>query len=235
MNKNYIAIIPARGGSKGLKRKNILSFNGKPLISWSIDFIKKSGVFDRCLTSTDSEEIALIAKEYGSEVPFLRSKELASDNASSSDVILDVISRCNLKKNDIFFLFEPTSPYRRISYLNSIIELYENNKTKCAVSVYEASSKSYAFQYKINSLGKLVAMDFNKLKRNIYRRQDVSPTYLLDGSFYSSTVENFLNTKSFVAENSDAIKTDFFTSLGIDSLEEFQLLELLFQRFGAPF
>ena len=98
LKKNYIAIIPARGGSKGLKRKNILPFNGRPLISWSIDFIKKSGVFNRCLTSTDSEEIALIAKEYGSEVPFLRSKELASDNASSSDVILDVISRCNLNK-----------------------------------------------------------------------------------------------------------------------------------------
>ena len=235
MKKKFIAIIPARGGSKGLKRKNILSLNGKPLIAWTIEFVKNSGIFERCITSTDDKEIANISLQYGSEVPFLRSKELSSDEASSSAVILDVIERCKLDSKDILFLFEPTSPYRKLTYLNSIIKLFENNKTECVVSVCESSSKSYVFQYERNSLGKLVIMDFNKTTKNIYRRQDVKSTYLLDGSFYASTVENFLKTKSFISENTDTVITDFYTSLEIDSKEEFELLEMIYKKFGCPF
>lgn len=235
MEKKFIAIIPARGGSKGLERKNILPIYGKPLLAWSIEFVKKSGVFERCITSTDDKEIANISLKYGSEVPFIRSKELSTDQASSSAVILDVINRCKLDSKDIFFLFEPTSPYRKLNYLNSIIKLFESNKTKCVVSVYEASSKSYVFQYERNISGKLVSMDFNQSTKNIYRRQDVKSTYLLDGSFYASTVGNFLKTKTFITQNTDTILTDFYTSLGIDSKEEFQLLEMIFEKFGAPF
>ena len=148
---------------------------------------------------------------------------------------MDVISKCDLKSEDVFFLFEPTSPFRRLSYLNKIIQLYEKERSKSVVSVYEAMAKSYAFQYKRSSQGKLIQLEFNDSTKNIYRRQDLEASYLIDGSFYSSTVKNFVDIQSFISDDTDTVVTDLFTSLEIDSKEDFQILELIFERFGSPF
>ena len=109
-----LAIIPARGGSKGLKNKNILKFDNKPLLAWSILAAKKSKLFSKIIVSTDSKKIAVIAKKYGAEVPFLRPKKLSSDRSKSVDLVihaLDFYKKKNLFFKNIFLL-EPTSPLR---------------------------------------------------------------------------------------------------------------------------
>ena len=111
-NKNVLAITLARGGSKSIYKKNIALLKNKPLIGYTINAALDSKYIDEYIISTDDKEIANISLKYGSEVPFIRSKELSTDQASSSAVILDVINRCKLDSKDIFFLFEPTSPYR---------------------------------------------------------------------------------------------------------------------------
>lgn len=235
MLNNYVAIVPARGGSKGLPKKNILEFNNKPLIYWTIEFIRKSGLFTKCITTTDDSNIAEIATKCGSEVPFLRAKELSEDYTSSSEVIIDVISKCSLKDDDIIFLFEPTSPYRKFIYLKKIINMYEIRECEFAVSVYEAMSKSYIFQYLRDDKDKLINLPFNTKSNKHIRRQDVPPTFYLDGSFYSAKVSSFKKNNSFISNKTKTIFTDLFTSLEIDTIEDFTLLECLFKQFGPPY
>lgn len=102
-NKTILALIPARGGSKGLPGKNIKPLLGKPLIAWTIEQAKKNKYFDRIIVSTDSEEIAEISKEYGAEVPFLRPKELARDDSPTSDAIMHAINWVPQLKNWVMF------------------------------------------------------------------------------------------------------------------------------------
>ncbi len=108
--KNIICIIPARSGSKRIKNKNIVKFNGKPLISYSIKTAKKSKLFDRIIVSTDSIKIKKIALRYGAEVPFLRSKKLSNDYAGTNDVLKDVVKKLKLEKIKYIFCIYPTAP-----------------------------------------------------------------------------------------------------------------------------
>ena len=109
-----IAIITARSGSKGLPHKNIKLLNGKPLMAWSIEAALKSGMFDTVIVSTDSEEYARIAREYGAEVPFLRSEATSGDNANSWDTVAEVLDNYRKlgREFDTFMLLQPTSPLR---------------------------------------------------------------------------------------------------------------------------
>ena len=113
-NKTFLAIIPARSGSKGVKDKNIKEINRKPLMAYTIEACKNSGIFDEILVSTDSVRYARIAEGFGASVPFLRPEKLASDQASSNDVILHALDEmmCIGKTFDCFMLLQPTSPLR---------------------------------------------------------------------------------------------------------------------------
>ena len=112
--KCFLALIPARGGSKGLKDKNIRLLNNKPLLAYTIEAAKESRIFDRIIVSTDSEKIAVVALKYGAEVPFMRPKELATDTASSMDVLIHTIKLLQESndKYDYVALLQPTSPLR---------------------------------------------------------------------------------------------------------------------------
>ena len=120
---NLIAIIPARGGSKGLPGKNLLDLSGHPLIAWSILFALEIPEFKRIIVSTDCPLIRDTAIRYKAEVPFLRESGLASDTAATSDVVIDVIKRCNLDCSDTLVLLEPTSPYRDLVDFKSLVSL----------------------------------------------------------------------------------------------------------------
>src|SRR6056300_1154000 len=108
--RNAICIIPARAGSKRIKNKNIIDFNGKPLITYSINLAKKSKLFERIIVSTDSEAITKISLECGAEVPFKRSKKLSNDFTGTIDVLKDCISRTNTKNFKYHFCIYPTAP-----------------------------------------------------------------------------------------------------------------------------
>ena len=131
-----IALIPARGGSKGIPRKNIKLFNSKPLIFWTIKAAIESKFVDRVIVSTDDEEIAHIAKSLSAEVPFLRPKELAQDNSSGIDPVVHALN--NLQNVKDVLLLQPTSPLRRTKDINGIFELRSKKNTSSAVSVSES-------------------------------------------------------------------------------------------------
>jgi len=122
-SQKILALIPARGGSKGLPRKNILPLSGKPLIAWTVEAAKNSKYIDNCIVSTDDIEIAECAEKYGAEIPFLRPPNLATDFTSSNDVILHAIE--NIHDNyDLLVLLQPTSPLRTEYDIDNGIEKF---------------------------------------------------------------------------------------------------------------
>ena len=125
------ALIPARGGSKRLPRKNIKLLVNKPLIAWSIEVAEASKYIDRVIVSTDDEEIKQVSEQYGAEVPFLRPEHLSNDHASSFDVIKHAIDFLHLgQKNELIVLLQPTSPLRLVSELDAALEFFIAKKLK---------------------------------------------------------------------------------------------------------
>ena len=138
-NKSFLAIIPARGGSKGIKDKNIINLKGKPLIAYTLDAAIESQVFDEIVVSTDSLKIAEISKSFGAKIPFLRPKELASDNAKTVDVIIHVLNYY-INQNiefDYFMLLQPTSPLRNSKDIKNAVNLLFEKNANSVVSVCE--------------------------------------------------------------------------------------------------
>ena len=231
-----IALIPARGGSKGLPNKNILDLHGRPLIEWSIAFAQAHSCIDGCIVSTDSPKIAELARHCGVEVPFLRSEALSSDNAKTADVILDVIDRCSLDKSDKILLLEPTSPYRTRSSLLKLLSLFDYPECKKAVSVTEAISASYLFQYSIDfDAYPVLRRICDSVDANGLRRQDIGKSYYLDGSFYISYVGAFLDEPRFLGSNTLAVLSDYFSSFEIDCENDLKLMKAIFSNIGLPF
>lgn len=228
MERNLIAIVPARSGSKGLKNKNIKQFCGKPLIFWTIDFILKSKLFSRCIVTTDSPHYRDIAVEYGAEVPFLRSSQLASDEATSSDVILNVFDTLDLplSPNDSFVLFEPTSPIRFQSDLQKVVRLISD--TNRVVSISEAKSSHPLYQYKLSESSHLTPFISSTLTSA--RRQEMSNTFYLNGSFYASSIADFIRNPSFISDQTIGSATEFWSSFEIDYEDDFLLCELIMTK-----
>lgn len=138
-NKKFLAIIPARGGSKGLPGKNIKNLNGKPLIAYSIEAAIEANIFDKIIVSTDSEEIAKIALKYGAEVPFLRPRELATDNANSMDALFHAIEFLKEQGEiyDYIMKLQPTSPLRTKKEILESVELLFEKSAESIISVSE--------------------------------------------------------------------------------------------------
>ena len=232
---NYIALIPARGGSKGLPKKNILDLHGLPLIAWSILFAKATEKFTKILVSTDCKEIAKIAEDFGAEVPFIRSAELANDTTKTSDVVLDTIKNCQLRSTDNIILLEPTSPYRTKSDFEKLVSLIEYNQVKKVMSVSEAISSSYEFQYFLDLKGKAKMVPvLDKDKYSTSRRQDISTSYFLDGTFYASRVDSFIDNPTFLDSNTFPLIVNQLCQYEIDSLLDLKLYQAIFSFFGAP-
>lgn len=232
---NFIALIPARGGSKGLPKKNILDLHGHPLIAWSILFARVSKIFSRVLVSTDCQDIASVARSYGAEVPFLRSPELASDTSKTSDVILDIIDRLCLDTSDYVILLEPTSPYRDLGDLHELTTLVKSQGAKKIISVSECVSTSYSFQYFLGSNGEPPLVPV--LNRDGYaapRRQDVSQSYYLDGTFYASRVDAFIKTPGFLDASTLPLHVSRYSSYEIDDIFDLQIYRSIFSFIGPP-
>ncbi|WP_413391308.1 cytidylyltransferase domain-containing protein [Prochlorococcus marinus] len=233
-----VALIPARGGSKGLRNKNLKKLLAHSLVGWSIRFALKSNSFNRCIVTSDDQEIIKEAIKYGASAPFVRDPHLATDSATSSDVVIDAIERCKLKKDDILILLEPTSPFRRFEHLNTILDLIKSNDCNKVVSVYEAVSTNYIFQYKriTDSAACFLKPISTKLESfQSLRRQEITKSYFLDGTFYASKVKDFLDKPTFLSEGTGSVVTDLYSSFEIDSIDDFMLLESIFKNIGEPF
>jgi CMP-N,N'-diacetyllegionaminic acid synthase len=227
--KTVIAIIPARGGSKGMPGKNIKPLCGKPLIVWSIDAGLGSRYIDEVMVTTDNEEIAIIAREFGASVPFIRPAELASDTAMTVDVIKHVLEFYDNKmhKNfDYTVVLEPTSPLRvKEDVDNAILQLLQNPQAGAVVGVCKTESQNPAFLVKKNINNFLVGYENSDMK--ILRRQDTNDVYFLEGSVYVSDTATLLTKNTFCHENTLGCEFPKWKSIEIDDLDDFIIVEAL--------
>ncbi len=223
--KTILAIIPARGGSKGIPRKNIKILAGKPLIAWTIEEAKKSKYIDRLILSSEDEEIIKVAKKWGCEVPFVRPKELAKDDTPGIEPVIHAIKTLH-ENYDYVCLLQPTSPLRKVEHIDAAIELIIKMNAESLVSVKEVKENPYwMFEIDNNSF-------LNKfINENIpIRRQDLKELYVLNGAIYISKTDALIKNKSFLIDTTIAYKMDEISSVDIDEEMDFQVCEFLLQQ-----
>lgn len=221
-----VAIITARGGSKRIPRKNIKPFCGKPIIAYSIDAAKQSGLFDEIMVSTDDEEIAAIAREYGAAVPFLRSEATANDFATTGMVITEVISEYKKlgKTFDVICCIYPTAPFIRAERLVEGMKLIESGECDAITPVVK-------FSYPPQR-GFIVENGFLHYKYPEYaltRSQDLEPMYHDVGQYYFSTAESFERTGSFSPERLGYVVISDDEVQDIDNPEDWATAELKYR------
>lgn len=226
-NQKILAIIPARGGSKGLPGKNIKSLVGKPLIGWTIEQAKASKYVDEIFVSTDSQEIADVATQFGVNVPELRPQNLAQDSSSSVAVVeyvLDFYKKNRGQHFDIIILLEPTSPLRKIDDIDNAIELMINNpEADGVVSVGEVATEHPAIVKKINKVGRLepYVTDLPKVSQ----RQELDKAYFPYGVIYAIKTEIFYKEKAFYTNNVIPFFIERWQNYEVDDICDFLCIE----------
>jgi|TARA_R100001244_G_scaffold6593_17_gene8057 CMP-N,N'-diacetyllegionaminic acid synthase len=220
------ALITARGGSKGLPGKNIRPLGGKPLIAHSIDVARQSALVDAVYLSTDSAEIADVARAHGCEVPFLRATELANDEVTSIDVVCDALDR--FPPHDIWLLLQPTSPLRTVEDLDGVVATMERTGIDSCVSVTEAQDHPW-LTYAIVDDGAMTRFCTDD-PAHAARRQDMPPAYVLNGAVYGFRPYWLRQGRAFVDAKSLAWVMPAERSVDIDDLEDFERAEALWRQ-----
>lgn len=183
MSEKLLVIIPARGGSKGLPRKNLALLGGRPLVAWSIDVGLRTPSVGRVVVSTDDEEVAAVSLAAGADVPFRRPAELASDKTSSVDVVLHALTALGENgagRTERIVLLQPTSPLRDVSDVEGAIRLSLESDADAVVSVSEAECHPW-YTVSIDPEGRLHAMVEHP---RFDRRQDLTPAFRINGAVY---------------------------------------------------
>ena len=219
-NQKILGVITARSGSKGLKNKNILKLNSRPLLYWPIKTFMNSKFIDDFILSTDSTEISKQANRYKCKTPFLRPARLSKDNSSSIDVVIHAINFFKEQKItfDYVALLEPTSPLTDSGDLDKAIAKLVTNY-KIADSIVGVSKNiNYHPDYNIKMKKKsLISFDSKKIKR----RQKISNLFFLDGSLYISKIEALLKYKSFYHKKTLGFEMPKWKSFEIDDYTDF--------------
>jgi len=224
-----LAIITARSGSKGIEDKNIKELNGKPLLAYSIEAARNTSLFAEIMVSTDSEKYASISRELGANVPFLRSIETSSDNATSWAVVKEVIKR--YKEKGIVFdtvtLLQPTSPLREATDIINGYKIMMDRDANLVVAVCEvAHSPLWA-----NTLpGDNSLTDFLKPEVVTMPRQSMPKYYRINGALYIIKVDHLLKSKDIYKEKSFALIMDRSRSIDIDDELDFKIAEVLIKH-----
>ncbi|MBM9501947.1 acylneuraminate cytidylyltransferase family protein [Leptospira sp. 201903071] len=222
-DEKILAIITARGGSKGVPKKNIRDLDGKPLIAWTIETAKKSKYIDRLILSSDDREIIQVAEEYGCEVPFVRESRLAIDTAASMDVVIDAIERC--PGFEWAVLLQPTSPLRIAEDIDSAIENCISFGSDSCVSVTEVEESPF-WMYRIENFRLKSILE----SPPAFRRQDLPEIYSLNGAVYISKIKSLLEKKSFLRSDTLAYIMPSIRSVDIDTEMDFDFLEYLIRE-----
>ncbi len=226
MTMNSIAIITARGGSKRIPKKNIKEFCGKPIIAYSIQAALDSGIFDEVMVSTDSEEIAAIARQYGAKVPFMRSTKTADDFATTRDVLMEVIEE--YKKRRIVFetmaCIYPTAPFVTGEKLRSAFAFFRRTDSALLIPVVQFSyppQRAYVIRE-----GKL---SFKWEEFCYARSQDLEPFYHDAGQFYFYNVNNYMAAAGAIRENIAPYILPESEAQDIDNEEDWKIAELKYR------
>jgi len=226
-----IAIIPARGGSKGLPGKNIKPLLGKPLIAWTIEQAKKSKYIDKLIVSTDYPEIAEISKTYGAEVPFLRPAEYASDDAP---VVRAVFHALNWFENkgeffDTIVLLETTSPLRRENDIDNAIELLLGNmeRADAVVGAAKIESDTHHPYGSVKKIEKGYLGPFIENQKFFAQRHDLPVAYSIYGGMYLTKIEALKKYNSFYPEKTLPYFVERWQMYEIDDIYDFLCVEAI--------
>jgi len=223
--KSVLAVIPARGGSKGVPRKNIRSVGGQPLIAWTIEAALRSSIIDRLILSTDDDEIAKVAKEYGCEVPFMRPPELALDHTPGIDPVLHAVEQ--LPGYDYVVLLQPTSPLRQVEDIDGCVSLCVQQASPAAVSVTECD-KSPFWMYQLDERHSMKPI--LEVADSYTRRQELPAIYALNGAVYVAEVRWLQERKTFLTEETIAYVMPKNRSIDLDTELDFEILEYLISK-----
>lgn len=211
-DKELLGIVMARGGSKGLPRKNICDLAGKPLIAWTIEAGLKSKYLDRLILSSEDGEIMGVAEAYGCDVPFRRPDELAEDETSSIDVLLHALQK--ISGYNYVVLLQPTSPLRTAEDIDACIERIHDSGAPACVSV-TSTPKPPQWMYTLRDDSRLTPVLPDEGR--VTRRQDAPPTYVLNGAIYVADARWLVQHKSFMHDETVAYVMPTERSIDIDN------------------
>jgi CMP-N,N'-diacetyllegionaminic acid synthase len=226
LNKKFLAVIPARSGSKGIPNKNIIKVKDKPLIFYTLSEAIKSAYLDKIIVSTDDPLIAEISRQCGADVPFLRPKELAQDNSKTIDVLLHAIDE--LKKNNFCFdyivLLQPTQPLRKCFHINESIESIVSSGAESLVSVSKVKDHPILIRT-IDGNGYLKSI----LNTNsTVRRQDFPDYFKVNGAIYINLINGSLTKDTSLNDNKFAYIMEDKYNLDIDGMIDLKIFENVF-------
>lgn len=228
-DKSFLAVIPARGGSKRLPRKNIRELEGKPLIAWTIEAALDSSCIDEVVVSTDDPEIAKVARQYGANIPFIRPSDLATDSTPTFDVIKHALEfyGSSGKNYDFSILLQPTSPLRNASHIDCAVDLLRSKGADAIVSVTEAEH-SPVWSNILPDDDSMSAF----LKEEVVGvpSQALETYYRLNGAIYICSSKRLLKEKTlFLKDNIFAYRMDKQSSIDIDDEIDFLMANALMQ------
>lgn len=224
-NKRVLGVIPARGGSKALPRKNLKVVGGKSLIAWAIEVGCSSAYIDRLVLSSEDDDIIEAAKANGCEVPFRRPAELAQDSTPGIDPVLHALGE--LPGFDYVVLLQPTSPLRTVDDVDGSIAMCVRNKAPACVSVTKCRQHPFLMYY-ADSSGRLAPI--LKDASAFHRRQDYPDVFLLNGAVYVAETAWLRKSKSFLGERTLGYEMPAERSTDIDSEADLQIVSNLLEQ-----
>lgn len=230
-----IAIVPARGGSKGLPGKNGRLLLGRPLLAWPVAAARSSCLVDRVIVSTDDAHLAALAREAGADVPFMRPAPLAGDRASSAEVIIHALDALAAAGDSFGYvvLLEPTSPLTEGADVDAaLLRLHgARDRADAIVGVVRVEAEHPAFTVSMDGDGTVAPFAGGGFEA-LPRRQDLSPAYRLEGSLYASDVRAFRRAGSFCHRRTLGFPVPRYKSFEVDDLLDFVCIEAVAARLG---
>ncbi len=227
----YITLICARGGSKGVKNKNIKNISGHPLIAWTISIGKKIRKSKKIIISTDSLKIKKISEKYGAEVPYIRPNHLAKDNSPEWKVwkhAVNFIEKKNKINFDALIILPATSPLRSMKDINKAITKFEKTKSDAIISITHSSRNPYFNMVKLDKYG--FAEIINKMSKNIYNRQSAPKTFDMTTVIYIVNKEFLKSAKNLFEGKINHVMIPQERAIDIDTKLDFEIAELLMKK-----
>jgi N-acylneuraminate cytidylyltransferase len=229
MYKGYkiLAVIPARGGSKGVTRKNVRELNGKPLIAWTIGQAVQSRYVDRVIVSTEDAEIGEVARHAGAETPFIRPQSLATDTATGVDVLCHAVENAG-SACDYVLLLQPTSPLRSVADIDDSISKCIDEQLSSVVSVSEATKSPY-WMYHMSESGTLSSI----IDETASNRQQLPRSYVPNGAVYVLKASTLLKNRKIINDDTRGYTMPSERSFDIDTELDFVICEFLKKRMDS--
>ena len=225
--QRVLAVIPARGGSKGIPGKNLRTAAGRPLIVWTIEAARGAPSIDLAIVSTDDDSIATVASAAGCLVPFKRPKDLASDTATTTDVVIHALD--HFPDYQVVMVLQPTSPLRSADQIEAAVGLFAESGAPACVSVRAVDDSPY-WMYRMHADGRLdPVIDSPAL---ICRRQDLPAVYSLNGAIYIAKTDWFRRTRSFLSRETIGFPMPTHSSLDIDTQSDFDEFQRIVSENG---